>query len=240
LNESRETPFRSGSLATRRRDARHARWLEDGADDEAICGGDRPDAQGGSGGGQWVRDPPRRGRQYLGDGAPGDHTPSGCRRTLNQAIVSPRGMANAGERGAGRAPTPVVHAVLICDYTIRDGETGKVSVVGIFDRIFAADFPALHPGVFVYVNMADVEGEYTIGLELLRSDTMKRLGYGEQGVTYTDRLAGAELVFDLRQLIFEEPGKYEFRVYANGAHIGGKPFNVVQVKSGGGDESSRH
>jgi hypothetical protein len=130
------------------------------------------------------------------------------------------------------APRPLVHAVLICDYTIRDGETGKVSLVGIFDKIFATDFPVLHPGVFVYVNMADVVGEYTMGLELLRSDTMKRLGYGEQRLTYTDRFAGAELVFDLRPLIFEEPGQYEFRVYANGTHLGGKSFQVVKGKPG--------
>jgi hypothetical protein len=138
------------------------------------------------------------------------------------------------------AATPVVYAVLICDYTIRDGETGKVSVVGIFDRIHVSDFPAFHPGLFVYVNIADAEGDYTMGLELLRSDTMKRVGYGEQRVSYADRLAGAELIFDLRGLIFDEAGRYEFRVYANGTHIGGKPFHVVQLKSGGSDEPSRH
>src|SRR5215470_801514 len=114
----------------------------------------------------------------------------------------------------GQPPTPVVYAVLICDYTIRDGETGKVSVVGIFDQIRAVEFPAFHPGLFVYVNMADAEGEYTMGLELLHSGSMKRIGYGEQIVTYSDRLVGAELVFDLRGLVFDEPGQYEFRVRA--------------------------
>jgi hypothetical protein len=135
-----------------------------------------------------------------------------------------------------RAPKPVLHAVLICDYTVRDGETGKVSVIGIFDRINTPDFPTLHPGLFVYVNMADAMGDYKIGLELLRTDSLKRLGSGEQVLTYTNPLAGAELIFDLRNLIFEEPGKYEFRVYANGEHIGGKPFTVVHVKAGGSED----
>jgi Family of unknown function (DUF6941) len=146
-------------------------------------------------------------------------------------------MANEAE--IRRAPTPVVYAVLICDYTIRDGETGKASVVGIFDKISAVEFPAFHSGLFVYVNMADAEGEYTMALELLRSDTMTRIGYGEQRVTYTDRLVGAELFFDLRGLVFDEPGQYEFRVHANGLHIGGKPFRVVQLKPGGEHEPSQ-
>jgi hypothetical protein len=129
--------------------------------------------------------------------------------------------------------------VLICDYTIRDGETGKVSVVGIFDQIRAVEFPAVHPGFFVYVNMADAEGEYKMGLELLHSGSMKRIGYGAQSVTYPDRLVGAELVFDLRGLVFDEPGMYEFRVWANDHHIGGKPFRLVQLKSESEHEPGR-
>ena len=139
----------------------------------------------------------------------------------------------------GHTPTPVVYAVLICDYTIRDGETGKVSVVGIFDQIRAVEFPTVHPGFFVYVNMADAEGEYKMGLELLHSGSMKRIGYGEQSVTYTDRLVGVELVFDLRGLVFDEPGQYEFRVWANRHHIGGKPFRLVQLKPESEHESGR-
>lgn len=165
-----------------------------------------------------ARQPSCQPKQFRGTGTPE-------KRDSTKSMV--------GDRERHRGPAPVVYAVLVCDYTIRDGETGKVSIIGIFDKLMAAQFPALHAGLFVYVNMADAEGDYTMGLELLRSDTMKRLGYGEQRVTYVDRLAGAELVFDLRGLIFAEPGKYEFRVYANGAHIGGKPFHVVQLKAGG-------
>jgi hypothetical protein len=132
------------------------------------------------------------------------------------------------EHGIPKGPKPFVHAVMMCDYTIRDRDTGKTSLIGIFDRVEAPDFPVIHPSLFVYVNMTDVEGEYVVGLELRRAGTMKRLGYGERIVTYSDRLAQAEVIFNLRNVMFEEAGAYEFRVHANGEDIGGRIFTVVQ------------
>ncbi len=67
-------------------------------------------------------------------------------------------------------PHPTLNAMLLCDHTIREHGTGKVSLIGIFENISAARFPVVHRSLSVYAKLVDAEGEYTIRLELLRLD----------------------------------------------------------------------
>jgi hypothetical protein len=47
------------------------------------------------------------------------------------------------------ASEPVGHALLTCDAVARD-PNGKITLYGIFDRIWAGQFPAVHPMLSVY------------------------------------------------------------------------------------------
>jgi len=38
-----------------------------------------------------------------------------------------------------------------------------------------------------------------------------------------------ELIFKLDRLIFERPGRYEFRLFAGDRHVGGVVFTVIQI-----------
>jgi len=40
----------------------------------------------------------------------------------------------------------------------------------------------------------------------------------------------SELIFNLDRLIFERPGRYEFRLFAGDRHVGGVVFTVVQIE----------
>ncbi len=141
-------------------------------------------------------------------------------------------MAEPTTHRPGEPPQPLFLALLICDHTIRDGETGKVSLIGIFANIQALDFPVLNPGLSVYVNMDDAEGEYLMRLELLRVEDMETLGAGEMKVTFSDRMLPSEVIFDLRNLVFDRAGEYKFRVLANGRTIGDKTFRVLKIPGG--------
>ena len=55
------------------------------------------------------------------------------------------------------------------------------------------------------------------------------IGQGQLDVTLEDRMGVAELEFQLSNLVFTEPGRYEFRLFANGRSVGGKTFNVIQL-----------
>jgi hypothetical protein len=129
---------------------------------------------------------------------------------------------------AGR-PHPTLNAMLLCDHTIRELGTGKVSLIGIFENISAARFPVVHHALSVYAKLGDAEGEYAIRLELVRLDDGHTVAQGALRAAFADRLAPGELIFALESLALERPGRYEFRLYADDRYIAGKSFTVVQT-----------
>jgi len=56
-------------------------------------------------------------------------------------------------------PVPSVLAVLVCDSVILESQTGKQSIIGIFDNIHAAQAP-FSQRVGFYARLTDAEGEY--------------------------------------------------------------------------------
>jgi hypothetical protein len=120
--------------------------------------------------------------------------------------------------------------MLICDQAIREEVTGKVSLIGIFEKIQSANFPMAHLGLAVYAKVTDALGEYDLRLDLVRLDDLQLLGQGKALATVTDRLSPAEFVFNLGFLGFERPGRYEFRLSANGQHVASKTFDVIMLE----------
>ena len=126
------------------------------------------------------------------------------------------------------APHPASSAMLMCDFAIREEGTGKVNLIGIFDTIFATQFPVVHPRLSVYVRLTDAEGEYEFKLEMVRLEDEKAVGEGRVQATIGDRMGSHELIFNLGNLVFERPGRYEFRLFGNQKYIGRAVFRVVQ------------
>jgi hypothetical protein len=131
---------------------------------------------------------------------------------------------------APKPPRPRFNAMLICDQTIREEGTGKISLIGIFAAIRTDRFPIVHSSLSVYLNVGDAQGAYRLRLELLRADTLQKIGRGEANVEVIDLRLPAEFVFDLRGLVFDVPGRYQFDLYANDEHVGSKSFQVLDSK----------
>jgi len=126
-------------------------------------------------------------------------------------------------------PHPSLNAMLLCDHTIREAGTGKVSLIGIFENISAARFPIVHRALSVYAKLGDAEGEYAIRLELMRLDDGHVVAQGALRASFADRMTPGELIFALENLGLDRPGRYEFRLYANDRFVAGKSFTVVQA-----------
>lgn len=136
------------------------------------------------------------------------------------------------DRGEPSLPHPVMQAILCADQAIREAGTNKVTLVGIFDRILGPTFPLVwNRPVFVYARITDAQGQYPIKLELVRADDEQAVGRLEGQATIADRLASSEMIFALPpEVTFERPGRYEFRLFANGRFVvGGAPLDVIQV-----------
>ncbi len=94
------------------------------------------------------------------------------------------------------------HALLACDAVARD-PNGKTTLYGIFDRIWAVQFPAIHPTFSIYwrcfvpgpgrVDVAILRPDGSTLAELEPIETNKEVPHTLQG-TYT--LAGFEFPSD--------------------------------------------
>lgn len=136
----------------------------------------------------------------------------------------------AEKRSEGPAlPHPALNAMLICDQAIQEEASGKTSLVGVFEAVRAYHFPARHGFLCVYAKLTDAQGAYQIRLELVRLDDLRIVGQNQLRATFGDRMAPAEVVFQIGDLVFEGPGRYEFRLYANDRWVGSKTLNVTKA-----------
>lgn len=138
-------------------------------------------------------------------------------------------------------PTPVVKSFLVADGVIQDRATGKWSVIGIFDRIFAPQFPCVHPMVAIYVKLADALGRYTVRVEF-RDAEEDRCVSAFEGIDLEvkDRLQGVEFGISTHGLPLQKPGRYLFQLFLNEEYCASSPLTVVRVepsRRAGGDRT---
>jgi len=90
--------------------------------------------------------------------------------------------------------------MLLCDLTIREHGSGKISLIGVFENISASRFPVVHRTLSVYAKLTDAEGDYTIRLELIRLEDSHVVAQGTLKATFADRMSPGELIFNLENL----------------------------------------
>lgn len=129
-------------------------------------------------------------------------------------------------------PVPKANAMLICDYVITEHETGKKSLIGIFETISAGQFPVIHHTLSVYVKLTDANGNYRFQLDLVDLQNNQVLTKCEipNELKITNPLKSSELVFNLHGLKFPHAGEYEFQIFSNGRIFGQKTFLVNENK----------
>jgi hypothetical protein len=123
---------------------------------------------------------------------------------------------------------------LVCDHALVD-QGGKLSVIGIFERIWVQRFPAVHPRLHLVLRLKGRRteiGEHPVaivlsdpeGREVLRGDGTVQFGEPPAGVTEVD--ANAVLAFDVP---LERPGVYHFEISVDGAQQAALPITVTQM-----------
>jgi len=126
-----------------------------------------------------------------------------------------------------------VDFAVACDYAIID-QHGKLSVLGIFQHIWAARFPTVHPRLHLVVRLRGRRtevGEHRMIIRLLDGSDGQVLSgdgtvsFNEPPAGVTDLEAGAVLAFDVP---FQEPGRYRFEVVIDGEVKAVVPIGVSQ------------
>jgi len=129
---------------------------------------------------------------------------------------------------------PSVQAFLVCDTVIVDSQTGKKSLIGTFTHLWAPRFPCQHHQMGVYFCLTDAEGDYEFELQLVFLDEDKIVGKATLSpFTIKNRLEIHDFGVNIPSMVFPGPGRYEFRLKANGYFITHKDFDVIQQERPG-------
>jgi hypothetical protein len=129
----------------------------------------------------------------------------------------------------GERTKPSLNFTLLCD-DVRQEMGGKVSLMGIFENVYANSFPAIHPRLATVNEWADGLGEFETTLRILSPDRKSVL---RETVTKL-KLVNAQFKHrDISihlNLEFKEPGTYWIENYLDGILVNSVPLSVILVK----------
>jgi len=125
---------------------------------------------------------------------------------------------------------PVGVALIICDSFYRDVPGGKPALIGLFNNITAAQFPARHSRLCVYASVTEVRERTKVRLDLVHSETEAQVvnlpGPPMDGVS---PLQIIDMNFDLRGPVFPTSGLYFLRLWGNDHIVLQRPITLIEA-----------
>jgi hypothetical protein len=133
------------------------------------------------------------------------------------------------EQGGGVPPGAI--ALVVCD-SVYESTDGKRALVGLFTKISARQFPTVHGKLCVYVSVTNVKPATACKVEIVNGETDQTIVSAEGPMPdANDPLAIWDLVFEFRNLVFPEPGKYYVRFFGNDHLLLERPFQVDKLSA---------
>jgi hypothetical protein len=124
---------------------------------------------------------------------------------------------------------PSPNFTIICD-DVRQETGGKLSLMGLFENIYATKFPAIHPRLAVFTEWSGGQGDFTIRMRILAPDrktvireTSSKMSLN--GIQYRHRDVSVHLNVELKV-----SGTYWVENFLDDEMMNSIPVNVVQVR----------
>lgn len=124
-------------------------------------------------------------------------------------------------------PKPIVLSVIVCDAIIRDEQTKKVSLIGLFNIIGATIFPCVHREMHVYIALTNGHGKYKAEIRFLNLESGEKIAGMEGQLDFVSPLQVVEVNLRWQNLKISKPGDYEVEVLCDGVRTGARKFVVV-------------
>ena len=127
-----------------------------------------------------------------------------------------------------------INLALVCDYALVD-RFGKLSIMGIFEQLWIARFPAVHPRVHLVLRLKGKRtevGKHTVRIRFLNDNEEEIISgdgvfeFNEPRAGVTEIEAGTVLVFDLP---LARTGRYHFHIAVDDDITTTVPLTVVQA-----------
>jgi hypothetical protein len=124
---------------------------------------------------------------------------------------------------------PSLNFVIICD-DVRQEIGGKISLMGLFENIYATKFPAIHPRLAIIAEWSEGRGEFEVKTRILSPDrqavvreTVSKIKLNDANFRHRD--VSVHLNVD-----FKVPGTYWIENFLDEERVNSLPLKVVQVK----------
>jgi hypothetical protein len=126
---------------------------------------------------------------------------------------------------------------LTADYANITGD-GKLNVMGIFREIHASTFPARHSSMHLVLRLTAELGEYGVTrdlfIKLLTADGSEVMSFsgkinvpmGKGGI-----IPQVNVIIELKDLVFPQPGSYQFIVLVDKDYKGDLPLYVYKIET---------
>ncbi len=123
---------------------------------------------------------------------------------------------------------PRLSYTILCD-DVRQEMGGKVSLMGLFENIYANVFPAVHPRFAIVNEWTGGRGEFTVKMRLLTPDHEQSISESEVAITLfseTQRHRDISIRFNTS---FAVPGTYWIETLLDGERVGLVPLTLKLI-----------
>ena len=125
-------------------------------------------------------------------------------------------------------PPPTCKAMLLCDQPIVDANTGKLSLIGIFEQFIMPQFPGVTSPFTAFMQFTDGIGDYSITIEVHDLRENKVIARTPGGtVKFLERTTKANMIVYAAPLPIPHSGAYDFVVFADGDLVEHQQFLAV-------------
>ena len=119
---------------------------------------------------------------------------------------------------------------MVCD-DVRREDNGKFMLLGIFEAINAAEFPARHHTMFVATRWCKGEGSFTQKIRIVSAkDKSMVFQTEEQLFQLADIDTHHTIVSRFNNLLFSNPGKYWMEIFLNNELVLNYPIMLRQME----------
>jgi hypothetical protein len=126
--------------------------------------------------------------------------------------------------------SPVLLAMLVCDTTIRDIQSKKISLIGCFSSAFAKEIPFMYNQFSLFVCITEVIGTVPITIQiknLLNDEILvKDISIKIESIDSTNPI---EFVIALNNVVFPNFGQYAIELFGCGELLGSVKISISKM-----------
>lgn len=128
---------------------------------------------------------------------------------------------------------PKLNSIIICDKVEFDSSEfdsrKKLNIYGIFDSIYADNFPVIHSSLTVFVHMEIKQGKHKHSYDIIREED-KKIIFSFPEEEFTADKKRHQLIHEINNLLIERAGKYIVNIYVDGEPLGSNYFFVKKIQ----------